>query len=234
MQISFRDRLVGLLAPFPGVRARLARLREASVDEAALEQAFCADLRLLHDLLTQAGAIDAIWVWSGLLLGWAREGGPLRHDLRDADFCIRRDDIELIEHALPLLESRGFVEESRYIGNEGQLQEIKVRRNWALFEFFLVDERDGFFETRSYGIDHRPTEFVTRVPAQPLVPFELLDRTWLKVDDHDRELCVLYGNWRVPDPGFSFMRQSPSIVERRPWARRKEFVESHRARQGTR
>lgn len=228
MEISLRDRLVGLLAPFPKLRTRLYDVRLESVDEATLEESLVSDLQTLHDVLSKAGVIDRIWVWSGLLLGWAREGGLLRHDLRDADFCIRRADIDQLERALPLLKTHGFVEQSRYINNEGSLSEIVFRTNWAMIEFFVVDETDGFFETRAYGIDRKPTEFIVRVPAQPLASFELVGRTWSKVADHDQELSALYGSWRVPDPGFSFMRQSPAIVARRPWKRRKEFVAATR------
>jgi len=190
-----------------------------------------SDLRQFHALLTQAGAIGSIWVGGGLLLGWAREGGLLRHDLRDGDFFIRREDIDRLERALPLLAEHGFVEVARYIGNNGLLSELKLHRNWANYDFFLVDEHDGYFEMHSYGIDFRPTEFLERVPAQPLVPFEFLGLTWMKVEDHDLELTSIYGNWRVPDPGFSFMRESPCIVQRRPWQHRNEFVAASRARQ---
>jgi hypothetical protein len=212
------------------VRWYLAHARAGSVDEALLQEAFVADLGDLHSLLTEAGLIESVWVVGGLLLAWAREGKPLRHDLRDADFSIRREDFDRLERALPLLADNGFIEHDRYIGNNGLVNEIKLHRNWTTIDFFLVDERDGSFFLHSYGIDDRPTEFLERVPAQPLVPFEFLGKTWLKVQDHDLELSAVYGDWRVPDPHFSFMRQSPCIAERRPWERRNEFVAATRAR----
>ena len=162
---------MGILPRFPRVRSYLARVRAGWVDAEILEESYVSDLRQLHALLTEAGLIDSIWVVGGLLLGWAREGRLLRHDLRDADFFIRRDQFDGLERALPLLAAHGFAEEGRYIGNDGLLSIIKLHRNWTKFDFFLVDQSDGYFEVRSYGIDSRPTEFLERYPAQPLVPF---------------------------------------------------------------
>ena len=54
------------------------------------------------------------------------------------------------------------------------------------------------------------------IPAQPLEDVAFLGRTWLKTRDHDAELTALYGNWRVPEPGWDYL-SGPAIVEPGPW-----------------
>ena len=63
----------------PGLKPRLVEL-------------FAADLRDLHDALERTDLRGHYWVWSGLLLGWAREGAVLPHDSLDADFAVTDDD----------------------------------------------------------------------------------------------------------------------------------------------
>ena len=43
-----------------------------------------------------------------------------------------------------------------------------------------------------------------------------LDRTWLKVSDHDAELTANYGDWRTPKSDWNYL-DSPSIVTTESW-----------------
>src|SRR5689334_2771579 len=45
------------------------------------------DLRLLNDVLAATEFGPRYWVWGGMLLGWAREGRLIAHDIGDADFA---------------------------------------------------------------------------------------------------------------------------------------------------
>jgi len=70
-----------------------------------------------------------------------------------------------------------------------------------------------------YGPARVPHEMlVCELPLQGRVPFPFLDRTWHKVADHEAELTALFGDWRTPDPTWTFL-DSADIVERRPWSR---------------
>ena len=79
----------------PGLKPRLVEL-------------FAADLRDLHDVLERTGLRGHYWVWSGLLLGWAREGAILPHDSLDADFAVTDDDFHRLAAAVPEIAKAGF------------------------------------------------------------------------------------------------------------------------------
>jgi len=58
---------------------------------------------------------------------------------------------------------------------------------------------------------------VKSVPIQPIEEFQFLSRTWRKVVDHERELSVLYGDWRTPDRSWDYMNAGDG-VELSRWA----------------
>ena len=62
-------------------------------------------------------------MWSGLLLGWAREGRVLRHDNRDADFAYAEQDEALILEGIEALVKAGFRHGYSFRNNAGQLTE---------------------------------------------------------------------------------------------------------------
>ncbi len=176
------------------------------------------DLRRLHAVLETGPLAGRWWVWSGLLLGWAREGRPLERDLRDADFAYLDEDHDRFLAALPDLVAAGFVPSERFVDLDGRAIEHVLRRDRIKFEFFR------FTPTR--GDDGREcwTYYLTvagrlgwlleaRLPAQPRAQFDLLGRTWRKVTDHEAELTAIYGDWRTPDPAWSFTQEG-TIVER--------------------
>ncbi len=53
-----------------------------------------------------------------------------------------------------------------------------------------------------------------------LSTMRLLDRTWLKPEDHEAHLEAVYGNWRTPQPGYWYVRDEKSIVSRDVWTGR--------------
>jgi hypothetical protein len=174
----------------------------------------------LNDVLATTDLAGRYWVFSGLLLGWAREGGILAHDSRDADFGLRRDDLQSLYDAVPVLARAGFRRLFRHVNHEGVVTELTFMRRGAQFEFFCMDPRDGMLVYFMYGYGPSgPTELEAEAPDQPLVPFEFVGRTWLKPADHDLELTVTYGPWREPDPMFSYLDQ-PNVVRTRPWRAR--------------
>ena len=180
-------------------------------------QRTAANLRHLNDVLARTPMAGRTWVWAGLLLGWARDGDILLHDTKDVDFAYLGADQERFEATIPLLAAEGFRPHYRFPGLHGEATEYSFERDGAKFEFFRLDLEGDTFAYHHYGTDFgRTVRNRLEIPAQPLEEFRFLDRTWLKVRDHERELTVKYGDWRTPDPSWNYLR-SPDIVATTDW-----------------
>lgn len=196
------------------------------------------NLRFLHGTLQRAGLLGKTWVTGGLLLGWARLGHPLPTDLQDADFGFMASDQQAIRAGFTVMMDAGFSPSTRWRRNDGTTSEWSLIRGGVQFDFFEYRdcgdflEVSGYFPRRSHWDDWRDAsgdeimQSRLLLPQQPLVPFELLERTWLKHEDHARELEALYGpSWRAPEKqfhdgrGWSTGRDSPSVAERTVWER---------------
>jgi hypothetical protein len=121
---------------------------------------------------------------------------------------------------VPTLVEAGYKPLFRYRGNDGQVTEHSFQRWGAKIEFFRMTHCDDNFRYHVYAVDpndeHRHVELLAMIPAQPMEPIEFLGRRWLKPADHERELEAVYGDWRTPDPHWSFL-DDRAIVERRVW-----------------
>jgi len=189
----------------------------AAIDQRLRTRVFVRDLQMLNDVLSLTACGDRYWVWSGLLLGWAREGRVLPHDLRDADFAYAEEDEPLILEGIEALVRAGFRRGFSLRNNAGALTEHTVIRHGARFEFFRMSPVASEWEYHLYGTDqHRPIQLTARLPRQPLAPFEFLGRKWLKPVDHEQELSMVYGDWRTPDPSWNYLEQG-DIVGREEW-----------------
>jgi hypothetical protein len=182
------------------------------------------DLRRLHDVLADTELDGRYWVWAGLLLGWAREGRLLRHDLRDADFGVLAEDLPRLEAALPALGAAGFRLEERAVANDGRVTFVRFcrRPRWhrTVFEFFffdVVDDQLRYFIHK--WLADRPLEVEFRLPRQELVPFAFLGRTWLRHADAELELAANYGDWRTPQQSWSWFRDDRAFHSSRVWTR---------------
>ncbi|MBX2999498.1 MAG: LicD family protein [Caldilineaceae bacterium] len=186
---------------------------QRSKEESAQAAGFRRNLQLLHDTLAGTPLAERYWVWGGLLIGWAREGRILSHDANDADFAFLRRDRAHFLAAIPALTEVGFVPTLRWTNNAGAATEYVFRKDGASFEFFeMAEEGDAF----CYWLYRSGVEYACRIPRHDLSPMTFLDRTWLKPADHDKILTAIYGDWRVPDPRWSFT-QEKSIVEQYYW-----------------
>ena len=157
----------------PGLKPRLVEL-------------FAADLRDLHDALERTDLRGHYWVWSGLLLGWAREGAILPHDSLDADFAVTDDDFHRLAAAVPEIAKAGFRCDRRFVNNEGRLTEVSFMRHGARFEFFRMFPEGGRLRYFMFdSVAGENIELEASVPEQATVPFSFLGRTWLKHEDHE-------------------------------------------------
>src|SRR5689334_979466 len=100
------------------------------------QERFEDDLRLFNDVLAASPLADRYWVWGGLLLGWAREGRVMPHDIGDADFCYDAVDDQLLDRTEPMLVAAGFKRWYFFRNNAGELTERVFVRNGSKFEFF--------------------------------------------------------------------------------------------------
>lgn len=189
------------------------------VEQPLRRLSFAVQLRRLHDALAATPIDGHYWVWAGLLLGWAREGRILRHDYRDADFAYLAEDQPRFIESAPSLIKAGFRPQHRLRNNAGRTTVWTFRRAGADFEFFRIERSGPSFGYYGYdGFDsaRKRIEMYCEVPAQPLVTFSFLGRTWLKVLDHEREFESLYGDWRTPGPGPR-LGEAPAVVRCTTW-----------------
>jgi hypothetical protein len=171
-----------------------------------LMRRFVANLQRLNDALKHTELDGHYWVWSGLLLGWARDGAVLAHDCLDADFAVADRDFGRLVEAVPALQRAGFRCDRRFVNTAGQVTELTFLRHGARFEFFRMFPAGGRLRYYMYSIELKGiTQVEAFVPEQETVPFSFLDRTWLKPRDHDLELRTVYGSWKVPDPSWSYL-----------------------------
>lgn len=197
------------------------RLRNVRpLDRAMRRIIFPRDLRGLNDVLATTALAERYSVWGGLLLGWAREGGLLSHDMMDADFLVLEEDAALIEESAPVLERAGYRRLHRYTNNAGQVTEFAFAKHEARFDFFLLFSDTEMSSKRFFVYTSGPDgllELEGRLTVEPLEHFDFLGRRWLKPEDHDGLLTTIYGDWRTPDPNWSALDDG-SIFARRKWS----------------
>ena len=177
-----------------------------------------ADLQLLNDVLAGSALAGRYWMIGGMLIGWAREGDLLRHDLNDFDFAFRDEDLGRFRSAMVDVVSAGFLPRYRYPSVFEPFTEFSVARHGAKFEFFRMHaEGPDKYRYQSCGnLNGAPVRNTHVCLRQRLVPIDYLDRLWLKSEDHELELGREYGNWRTPDPEWTYMG-AYNIVAREPW-----------------
>jgi len=169
---------------------------------------FRRELRRLNDVLAHTPIADRYWVWAGLLLGWAREGGALSHDTSDADFAFLAEDFDRMCGSIPALTAAGFRLVCSYRNNDGEATQFVFERSGIHFDFLKLTPVDNRFHYFGYWDD---VQLAFEIPAQQREPFDLFGRRWLKAKDHDLDLTALYGDWRTPRLDWDTSRDSPAI-----------------------
>lgn len=199
--------------------AALARVPVA--DRAFRRRRFVHGLRRLHDALAGSPIDGRYWIWGGVLLGWARDGRVLDHDLDDADFAYADEDHERFLESVACLVRAGFGPMRRFSSGDGRYVEHVLSNGSARFEFFRLTPHADRWRysvfSHDLGVDQQAevfSEHLAEITAQPLVPCSFLGRTWQTVADHDALLTENYGDWRTPDPDHHFT-EDRAIVQRR-------------------
>jgi hypothetical protein len=150
-----------------------------------------------------------------VLLGYIREGRPLAND-NDVDFSYWDDDAAHLQAVLPKLLAAGFRRYARWTNNEGRVTEWSLTYRGIKFEFFEMHRSRDKMRWYCYG-GQPCQELLNEAPLHGLEPIEMAGRRWLKPDDHETYLTALYGAWRVPNPAYSYARDSRAVIRRRVW-----------------
>jgi hypothetical protein len=176
---------------------------------------FEENLVLLHDTLEASPLAGLYWVWGGVLLGWAREGRILKHD-RDADFAVSRRHLDAFRSSIECLNQRGFTLSRAFVNNDQRITEYVFVRDYIKFEFFIVDDDEDAIRYWTYYPPDK-VQLECSIPGSKLAPMRLLDRTWLKPEDHEAHLTAVYGDWRTPREDYWYVDDERSIIKRLPW-----------------
>lgn len=204
-------RVIGKIPGLGNVYARLGNER--------FVRQFVPALQRLNDVLADTELAGKYWVWSGMLLGWAREGRLLAHD-RDADFGLLPEDVSRLQRAAPALRQAGFVPHALFRNNEGLVVMFVFLRRNTRFEFYVMEPVEDMLRYYTFDLVSRnPIEIEARIPQQELAAFEFLGRTWLRHVDFDHELACMYGDWRTPQHNWNYLEDDLAMVSRCPWTR---------------
>lgn len=176
------------------------------------------DLPRFFDCIESTEIAGRWWLWSGALLGFERSGKPIEWD-HDVDFAIERKDAVLLVRSLVQLEKMGYRPKRNFIDHSGTVLGIHLSRRGIIYDFFIFD--DAGPNNRSYSqfgvVDGQPVRQICEIPRQELATIDVLGRPWPCASDRDLELTAIYGNWRVPDPTWSYLN-SPSVRRSEPWS----------------
>ena len=172
-------------------------------------------LMRLHDVLAATAFAGKYWMIMGLLLGWMRDGGPIRWD-RDSDFGFMDEDLPHFLAAAKKLAEHGFRMRPPQVNNDGRTTKWALKYQGVKYEFFQFERHGG--NLRWYY--HRrkpPMELINEVPAHGFVDCQMYGRTWLMPDSAEAILNRIYGNWRKPDPDYVYWRDCGATIDRYPW-----------------
>jgi hypothetical protein len=170
------------------------------------------DLRLFHDVLS-AGPLAGKWrVFGGVILGVERAGMLIEWD-RDIDVVVLREDFPALVRSISDLKECGFRLKENFVGSDGTIIGVHLRRHSFQFDFFVADlgaHEDA--STRSdlnlfdlqfrelVIIDRTVFEQTGRIPYSEVDHVGVVGRTWPCSSDRPAELALMYGpTWRVPD-----------------------------------
>jgi hypothetical protein len=192
----------------PGLRNAVVRLRKQPLVVGWHRRRRIRDLQRLHDAVAGTALSGRYWMWAGLLLGWAREGTLMSHDLDDVDLAYRKEDSDRFRAAMPSIVAAGFQVECEFYNTEGRVVEVRFVRRRCRYEFFEFEPTDRgtlrYYLCDTEAESGQRYELVAEIRDQALTPIEFLGRTWLKHADHEYELEAMYGEWRVPDPYWDY------------------------------
>jgi len=169
----------------------------------------------LYDTLAQTAFHNKYWLCGGLLIGYLRDGRSATSDL-DVDFNFWDTDRAHLVDGITALIGSGFRKLHRWVNNTGQVTEWCLEYGGVKFDFFENHRHEDRIRWYSYIVNPR-RQMLNEVPFHGLAPFQLLDRRWLKPDDHDTFLSSIYGDWRMPCSDYCFWIDSKAIVSRIPW-----------------
>ena len=174
-------------------------------------------LATVHAALSNDSLSGHWHLYGGALLGWARQGRMLDHDLNDIDVAIDEAVLPELLEAIDSLCLSGFSVDRVFVSNDSTVREIALAYNNVRVDLFVFRDVHGFWDNRGFGDRHgRQSELVSMIPRQPLEPITLSGRPWPKVVDHDVELEAIYGDWRTPDPTWKFGNDR-TVVRTEEW-----------------
>lgn len=200
---------------FQRISAYINRIRSPSNKEVI--EAFVEVVKCIQD----EGLNDDIWVCGGALLGFAREGKILNHDV-DVDFnydaSLEHEFLKLIDR----LVRSGFKYIKPYKNNDQIITQHLLMHGRVKIDFFRIwSTEEGDMQWYCYCHKHwasRPSrQFLNQITSVGLEKINFHGVEVSKPIDHERYLREIYGEWRVPVKDYAYYIDNLSIVKAEPW-----------------
>jgi len=180
------------------------------------DELFLENLGLFNDVLAASPLAGHCHLIGGMLLGMVRDGRPLPGDL-DVDVFFLQERLGDLPKTVSLLTAAGFEPKGRLYANDGGLVEYTLAKDGAKFEFFCCRRLGGgLLQYFVFTFGRNGEQLEKRYLDVEHVPVPFLDREWLVPVDTDAALSFMYGDWRTPDPDWSWCND-PKIVSRERW-----------------
>jgi hypothetical protein len=169
-----------------------------------------AVLRDVNGVLRRAGLSP--FIMSGTLLGFAREGGILKHD-KDFDIGLIGWESQYAAAEALLKSRRYFFDPSRLTGRDLFCMPVTHMQSGLNFDLFIYHDKGdhylhGIDFLVGYTLNFRWTKF-------GLQEVDFLGDKFYAPADIDLNMTENYGPaWRTPDPGYHVKLEAPAIAQR--------------------
>ena len=181
------------------------------------------NLALIHQTISQTNFAEKYWILGGVLLGWIRDRDLIPGDEGDIDFAFNHLDEPYFLEIIPLLQTVGFQPFTKWKNNAGQITEYVLIKDGCKFEFFIMFENNnkfiyyGYSKSRQVREKNPWLEVTGEMDKYELTTRNIFGLPFLVPENPEKWLAEIYGDWQKSNPGFHFIDDELTIVNRVVW-----------------
>lgn len=212
MQKALSDKKIPMATKFADFIILTQEPARAIIDQAVPFDRNVAETALCEVNSILRGAGVDVFIISGTLLGFVRDGRILEHD-KDFDLgIVGWEDQFAVAQALFLSPNFSFSPKGLKGHELFLLSAVHVPTGYSFDVFFFHENghtfKHGIQTSSGYTIHYEFSKF-------NLIEKEFLGQNFLVPEDYELFLEENYGtNWRTPDPGYFVKLESPALMEK--------------------